>query len=297
MACAVVFLLACRWVPISVAVAEESGRVEQPLALAQVEAALEEIAKAEMVEPPAIEALQQKLQSLQNQPPESWYSQSSLEAAAALREETGQAIGALGRNLSTVESLLADSRGTPTQGEPLERWNAALQALQAGKLPLTADMRKLFSESSKLSEAQRQALEKKLCEQCGACQSAMNQLGQSGRNLSLGMALIDLGMKLQEGQEVPASGGPSGGGPPAQLGFKNETKDIQLPNTDGIASSDVENLSPGDVIEVTVGHHETEPASGAPQTGGAASDGSGGDAVWQHTATPKEEAVLRRYFR
>jgi len=74
-------------VPVTVATAPLPPPIEPPLAWVEVERLLEELRDAKLVEEDAVEAWEDKLASLEQQPSEEWYRHASLEAGDSLKEE------------------------------------------------------------------------------------------------------------------------------------------------------------------------------------------------------------------
>jgi len=297
--CGLAFFAAALWVPITPEASVAPAKLEMPLALTQVEAALEELKRDNVSDPEALAAMEQKLEALRTQPPDQWYSQGGLEAADALRNETGHAIASLERNLDAVTKTLGDPNRQNGSGAPIApdketEWNDTLKGLQSGGLPLNKnDLAELKQCNGKngLTPQQIQALQKKLSQQAGACQSAMGKVG----------AALDNAKTCQgdgSQQDAPYQG-TGGGGNTAQLGMRDAPTTIAPQQEQALASQDTEHTALGDVMKVTTGQHKVDPnAPAVSSVGGAvASEGSGGEAVWKSAPSPKEETVLRKYFK
>ncbi|MDD5349225.1 MAG: hypothetical protein PHQ12_03340 [Chthoniobacteraceae bacterium] len=294
--CGLVFLAAAFWMPITPEPILPPARIEQPLALAQVEKALDALKRDAVADPQALEAQEQKLEALRAQPPEAWYSQGGLEASDALREKTGHDIAALERHLDAATQALAAMEFSQGNGAPIAldketQWNEAMQGLQSGGMPLNkADLSALTQcGKNALSPQQLQALREKLSQNQATCRAAMQTVGEA-------LAQAKTGFCEGGGQDAPP--GPGGGGKTAPLGLREKAADIQPQQEQRLESKDAEHTALGDVMKVTTGSHKVDPNAGAaPTAGGAtASAGAGGEAVWKTAASPKEEAVLRKYF-
>lgn len=292
--CGTLFLAAALWMPITPEPPAPPVRIEPPLALAQVEKALDQLKRDAVADPRALEAQEQKLEALRAQPPEAWYSQGGLEAADALREETGHAVATLERHLDAAAQALTAADRLPNSGAPIApdketQWNEALRGLQSGGIPLNpSDLSALNQCSGKnaLSPQQLQALRDKLAQNQAACQGAMQTLGE---------ALAQAGKGEGEAGETA---GPGGGGPTRPLGLRDKGSEAEPQKEQKLESRDAEHAALGDVMKVTSGAHKVDPNAGAAASAGgaAASMGAGGEAVWKTGATPGEEAVLRKYF-
>lgn len=295
--CALAFLMAAVLIKITPETAMAAAKIEMPLALTQVETALEELKRDAVTEPEALANIEQKLEALRTQTPEAWYSQGGLEAADALREETGHAVASLERHLDAVsqalsESKLGDGSGAPIAPDKETAWNEALKGLQSGGLPLNkADLAALKQCDGKsgLSAQQLQALQSKLGKDGAACKAAMGTVGE---------ALAKAGTVPNTGSPQD-QGGPGGGGDTAPLGMRPLPTDATAQQEQALESKDTEHMALGDVMKVTTGEHKVDPAAAAGPAagGGVSSAGSGGEAVWKTEVSPKEEAVLRSYFK
>lgn len=293
------FAAGALWLPLPAGTAGGLAKSEPPVAWSQVEAAVEALKHSDVTDADALAAIEQKLDALRGQSPESWYSQSSLEAAAALQEETGHAIAVLERNLSTAGQALAsaDRTGESGAGIPAEKaasWNEALKEMQTGPLPLNrADLSTLKQCSGgkcSLSAGQMQALQKKLGQHGAACKMALGSLGEA-----LAGARCD--GRLDAPQDQPNQRG--GGGSTAPLGLRQNPTDAQPGREEALGGKDMQHADLGDTVKVSVGGQKVEPETiPGPAAGGAApSGGSGGDALWKMAPAPGEEAVLKKYFK
>ncbi len=325
MALGIVFLMAAWWVPISRDAARAPAKIETPLAWAQVESALAELRA--VATPETVEAVEQKLDALRNQSPESWYSQSSLEAGDALRQETGNAIAALERNLDAASRTLA-AQGLQGSGEagsltPLDanardsaaqsgdakqaQWDQALAGLQSGALALNkADLAALKQFDPKsplntqgsrtLSAQQLQALREKLGQQAGACEAALGKVGEAlAKNKELSAEKGgQKGAKSDTG-----AGGTGGGEESAPLGLNASPNTLSPGETQPLSDSEMQHAALGDVLKVVSGSHKVDPTATRPgqAAGKIVSPGAGGEAVWKNELPPAEQTVLRQYFK
>jgi len=307
------FLCAAIWVPLSPETAVIAAKLESPLALSQVETVLDLLKKEETSTPEAVAALEAKMEELLTASQENWYSQSGLEAADALRQETRQAVAALDKQLNSAAEMLSSMEGSetlpnfsPTQANA---WREALAGLQAGQLPANRSMQDAFKQcedARACSPEQLKALQQRLSENAQACKeaasllsSALNQFEKNLRPASL-KGMQGCGGEPGDGDpdgNCPGDGGPGGGGPSAPLGLKNQPTDAQAQEMNPLASGDQDHAMLGDVLETTKGAPQEVSRDAGPSAGGAAGVGRGGEAVWNTMTTPKEAAVLQKYFQ
>ncbi len=80
-----------------------------------------------------------------------------------------------------------------------------------------------------------------------------------------------------------------------------EEQETQLgtTTTETVSNDDLSNAAVGDLMGLGSGKHEVDNnAWNGPQAGGTiSSTGSGGEAVWEQSATPREQEALRRFFQ
>lgn len=289
------FLAGAVWVPIS-RVHERGGfHVEAPLAWGEVEAALETLKEEKITEPEKLAALEEKLEALRGQPEASWYSQSSLEASDALRQEVGGALSQLEQQLAKAQQALAqmgDGAGLPEQAA----FGDALRALESGAMPLDkAQMEALQAALGPkgAGSIDKEKLQKMLQELQQGAQEALAGMGSAAEALKNGLGV----MGIMEGQGSSGMPGPGGGHDP--LGFKKPADLIEPTLKEALPPGDSSRAALGDLVNRSAQAPEIDPSAQSAPTagGGVAAEGQGGDVVWRNEITPAERAVLRRVFK
>ncbi len=105
-----------------------------------------------MVDPQALEALEEKIDQLLQRPADDWYKASTLDAAGHLREQTAQALQNLAKDLATVENAVAQAQAFQEHlpeglAEALQESLAeALRGLDLSDLPLNTAQRDLLRQ-------------------------------------------------------------------------------------------------------------------------------------------------------
>ena len=309
------FLAASALIPISRDFGAGRAPTEAPLAWTQVQNALDELKRDQVATPESLAALEQKLDALRAKPAESWYTQSSLEAGDALRQDAANAFATMEKNLDSAAQTLdsqfkEDATGAPMQpgdrAEAKAQLEQALHDLESGKLALNkADAAALKALVDKLGQSGNQSLSQlsqeqlrkmqqqlsnKLKQCSGSCQSALGTVGE---------ALAKAGNGAPAKCLATGAGGPGGGGGPAPLGLKETPTNAGAQNSQAVAGKDMEHAALGDVLKVVTGEHKADPNAGKnPQAAGAVSSpGSGGETVWKNELSPAEQEVLRRFFK
>ncbi len=294
-ACLAVLLLAA-WIPVS-----RSGSTftptQEPTAWTETQTFAERLAEANVVEPETVQSLEEKLDALRDQPPEDWFSQSSLEAGDSLRDQTAQSLRALESNLSQAASQLA-SATNPAGAlndadlqQLADRFGDALANLELGNLPLDADLLKSLqnvdlSQARQLSAAELKKLQERLEKGVGVCQACLAP-GEGGEALVNGLLL------------TPGDGGLSRGPGTGPIGRTQQPTDLGGGVPQQISNDDLSRALPAEVLGLgTAEHDDTPTADTGPTAGGSlATTGTGGDAVWSNNLDPAERETLQRFFK
>lgn len=287
-------VLAAAWIPVHPDVAI-AGRMEIPPALAQVETWIERLEAEHLVDSQKLEELRAKLEAMTTRPQEDWYDHQSLEAAAHLREQTGQSIQSLQRSMQTAESALATlqefGEALPASAaESIDRaLNEAIQGLALGNLPLDKDLlanlRSVDPRNLRtLSPEQLEALRERLKAGTGVCQECV-------------------GVAVGDGEFVAARPGAGAGitrGPGSvPLDLSADRTELGSTAVEGIGTGDLSRALPGEVAGLGSGEHEVDESlyRGPVAAGAVESTGEGGDAVWRNSLTPAERETLQRFFK
>jgi hypothetical protein len=266
---------------------------EEPMAWAQMQSWLNTLQKANLLDQPALDKVQQQLDDLRHQPEQDWYQQSSLEAGDALQQQTKQGLQDLQQNLEKSSEMLSQAQNAAQMSSnQLEQLSASLnstaQAMVSGNMPLNKE---LAGKMGKFDPSSLKSM-------------SAQQLAQLQQRLSDGMKVASMivGPNVsKQGQGVRSqypSGHPGGGGT-APLGLSNDAENLHTKRMEGASNDDASRAVPAEVLAITKGKHNVDKnAPAGPVDGGAfASEGQGGDAVWNDSLTPDEQSVLQKYFK
>ncbi len=298
-------VLAAAWVPIARPAAEFVPETP-PVALSQTADWLDLLKKTDLVQEPALEDFHERLEQLRQQPARDWYSQSSLEASDNLHGQTEQSLQALQRDLRTAASSLETMERVTEQTTPAEakaiadRLQEALTGLELGNLPLNHE---LLSQLKGLDPSQMKSL-------------TPEQLETLRQRLKNGVKITEAMLRPAKPGETPGEdalaliaaaasergkpGGPGGGKSSSPLEFRDKPTQLGSTATESVPnSSDLDHALPGDLVGVGKGEHTVDPNAytGPTSAGAAASDGTGGEAVWRDDLTPQEREVLRNFYK
>ena len=258
---------------------------------------IEELRKDDFVQQEAVEEFQKALEALRKQPSDEWFRHESLEASDHLQTQLDQSLGELQKNLETALGALEASREMEgsqlkVMGQPLdEAMQKALQGLEMGKLPLDekmlAQLKKLdVSKIRQLSAEDFKKLSDKMKAGIGTCSNGFCKGDKAGEAL---LALL----------AQPGSGGVTRGPGAAPLTMKGYETQLGSTETEVVSNEDLSNAAVGDLMGLGSSKHEVDKNawSGAQAAGVISSTGSGGEAVWEQSATPAEQQALQRFFQ
>ena len=294
-AASILLVLAAAKMPLPASVGEPAHPVNLPVSLAQVESWINTLQSDGVTQPEALEELKRRMEDLQKQG--EWYQHSSLEAADSLRQATEGAIKELENHLENASHSLNELAALGNEGAESQDLNSQLQnaikGMEGGKLPFNkellqqlknVDVKNLKQLSSKQLQELKQSLDQKL----GTCQQC------TGAQKKEGIAQLPAGTAT-----APGSGGTGGGGPPAPLTAKDSSTDLRTTKTEAVSNGDLSRATPGDLMGVGKGSHETDKNAyaGPVRSGAAALPGVGGETVWKDSPTPEESEILQRYFK
>jgi hypothetical protein len=281
---------------------------EEPIAWTQLESWLKTLDQAKVVDQPALEKLKEQVDDLRNQPEKDWYSQSSLEAGDALRQQTSQSLHALEQNLDKTAALMAQAQQAGQMPAPeLQTLSDSLkqlaQGMQSGNLAADKALTEKLgsfdpSTLRTMSAAEMQALQQRMASGAKVCSQCV------GPNIGYGNGTAGDGHRLglkggwNDKPGMGASGHPGGGGP-AELGLDSTSEDLHTKRLEGDSNADSRRALPGEVLAVAKGKHNVDKTlpAGPMEAGAISSAGAGGDAVWRDSLTPDDRQILESYFK
>ncbi len=281
-----------------------------PAALEKMEEWLETLSEEQLVDEPKIEELAEKIDQLQQQDPEDWFSHASLEATDNLEESLGKDIREMARNLDALERSLADLASLGAQDNPdakaeaFQAMEEALEALSQQGLPLDESMMKQLGKTPGIDPAQlAQSMAGLSKEQM---QSLREQLGKGSKALGslAGLPSLEDDPSIGEGQIVsgrkpsPGQGGVDRGPGTAPITF-GDTNDLGTTLAERLSNDDLSRATPAELLALGLTEHDKDPTVLGSRIGGTTTTtGSGGEAVWKEGGLrPEEKALLKRWFQ
>ncbi len=289
-------LLAALWIPVpAFAEGVATPRVE-PSSWTATQEKIDEIRQQDVVQPEAIEELQQAVDALRKQPGEEWFRHESLEAGDHLQAQTEQALHALQKNLQAALTALDAARQIEQSqvsalSDPINNaLQQSLSGMELGALPLDPG---LLKELKKMDASKiRQLSAEQFKELSGRLKKgAGGKEGFEGKGEDALRALID--------GTGSGEGGVNRGPGTAPLNLKDTETQLGTTQTDTLQNDDLSRAALGDLMGLDTGEHQVDKAAwqGPQQGGSMVSPGSGGEAVWDQAATPAEQEALRRFFK
>lgn len=273
---------------------------EQPIAWEELESWVEELEENEVVEETALEELKQKLDDLRQQPAESWFTQSSLEAGESLRDQTQQDMQKLAEEMMKTSALMDSMREAGEQpfSQEAKALEAALQkslkGMELGTTPLDSEF---MEQLKKMGN-------------CQACQGmdpkkyklVKGKLDKNGKLLAA-MAKLD-GEELEKmilmAAEMPGNGDINRGPGAAPLTAAPTESRVKPAQTEGVSNEDMRNAALGETLAIQDRAPEDDEAGevyGVTDSSGSESLGQGGDVVWKNNLSPEERKLLEQYFQ
>ncbi|NRB73752.1 MAG: hypothetical protein HRU46_05295 [Verrucomicrobiales bacterium] len=108
-------VVAAWFVPVLELKGKEELVTHEPNAWGQMEEWLATLEEEELIDPDSIEAIEDKIEDLRDQPEEEWFGHASLEATDTLKESLGRDIQDLSKDLGTIERDLEALRSFSTE--------------------------------------------------------------------------------------------------------------------------------------------------------------------------------------
>ena len=289
---ALALLAAGLWIPVTGPNPTAAAAPEQPQAWQQLAAELDHLTQEQVVDEKYLEETRKRLEQLESQEQEQWFSHSSLEATDSLKKSHRAETTRVGRNLDQAEKSLENLGKTANQAEQnrlMAEFDQALQGLQNGAMnPNPA----LLEQMKQLGSKEMENL-------------TPEQIEQLRENLKKSSEAIKQGSGDGESDELLAGEGPTengkGGvdrGPGHSPGVLGKEKDaIETGKLTGLEAQDLAQATPGDLLELQAGQHDLD-ESPSQVTGGGTTDatGKGGDRIWKDALDPAEQRTLKRFF-
>ncbi len=291
------------WIPVSANTPGAAVSTDQPQAWKQLGNELDLMAKEQLADEKYLEETRKRLEELEAQEEEQWFSHSSLEATDTLKKshdaETKRVENELGKAGNALGQLEKNAGGQAEKDRLMEEFDQALQGLQNGGMKpnpqLLEQLKNLdLNNLGDLPPEQLQQLKENLqknAQGLGKCQ------GGDGENWDDEL-LADENQGEGEGEK---EGGGKGGvdrGPghaPGVLGKEGEK--LGTGDMEALKAQDLSRAAPGDLLEIQDGEHQVDKsASGISDGGNTEATGSGGDRVWKESLDPDEQRVLKKYF-
>ena len=302
-----------------------------PQAQEELARLLEELQEEELIEPEAIEDFAERLQDLQDQPEEDWYSHASMEAADSERARLEHALEELSTNAektgfaATALERLSDQL-TPAEREALFADAAeGLKGLKSGDLPMSdkalGEFRKIDpSQLRTLTPEQLAKMRKAMAKTAAACKECQGGNGKKGKPGSgqgegegkgKGGAIADWASMTDEellaamnkggtpSGKAPGKGGITRGRGDAPLSLSASETDLDTNSPEAIASADPSAGDPTDLLGLGQGEYDLDKTPVAPTKAGSISGTArGGSTLYsEDNFLPDEQEVLRNYFK
>ncbi len=298
----------------------EAQPITPPSATQETERMLQALEQSDAARQEDIEQFKKALTTLQKQPPEKWYSHSSLEAADHLQDSLARAASDLNQNLqkagSSLEKLAPESGGNQAGREQAAQdLKSALEGLKNGGLQPNEELLKKLKAldpeqlQKQMTKEQLQELKEAMKQNQQALQDAMKGKGQGekGEGMSDEEKAMREALKKgapgegegdQEGEGQEGEGEPQRGPGTVDLKMRRKESDLGTNNPEKEQTHDLKRLTPGELLGTSDGEHDVDKTvDGTLSSDGTSATGVGGDAVRKESLLPEEKRVLRKYFK
>jgi hypothetical protein len=278
------------YLPLPPADARAEPPTEGPAAWAKTRALIDTVREARVADTGALDATENELSALANNPPEDWFSPAGLEAADHLLDSFSAQSRELGTAVSQMLAALQSARASASQTPPdwqqtiEQAREAAMSQLASAALPADPELLEALksldtSRLRSLSAGEWAALRERLeagAMACGA-QTSTGQPAGDGRRMS-GNGGINRGP----------------GSEPSLLGDAGTA--MEPARHEALSNPDFRNALPGDILGTSASKPK-EDASTPLAEGGSIAAGAGAGALAPLNTTPAEQSALRAYFQ
>ncbi|GHB92868.1 hypothetical protein [Cerasicoccus arenae] len=273
---------------------------KQPMAWEELEAWVEELTEDEVVEETALKELEKKLDELRQQPTETWFTQSSLEAGDSLRDQTQQDLQKLAQDMMKTSALLDAMRQAgdePFSQEAMALEGAlqkALEGMQLGTTPLSSEMMEQLKKMGNSQSCQNIDLSKYKLVKGTLDENAQKLCKLAKLNPD---ALEDM---ILMACQMPGNGGIDRGPGAAPLTASPFESRVTPASVEGVSNEDMRNAALGQTLAIqdrAPDENEAGEAFIIKTSQGSDSLGQGGDVVWKNQLSPEERKLLENYFQ
>jgi len=286
-------ILCAVWIPVQSRATSSTALPHQPLAWSQLDAELDALMDAAIIEETYIRQTRDRIEQLRQRDPSEWYSHNTMEATDSItqthRAESNRLQDAMQRAENAVERMPhADPESRLRQfGE----YRKAIEDMAGGAMKPNDALREQLGEIT--PENLNQLTPEQLDE-------LRRQLREANEELRKALGDPEADAELDEdGLPMPGGGEPDedGAHSPGVLGDA-PADGFEAGEFTPLAAKDLSRAALGDLLEIQSGEHAPADTSpNAPVTGGdTRAIGRGGDRVWRDTLAPSEQRTLRRFF-
>lgn len=299
---AISLLAAGLWIPVASPTGASVAAPEQPQAWQQLRSELDFLVQEEVVDEPYVGEMRQKLDDLQAQEEDQWFSHSSLEATDSLKDshraETKRVEKELGRAENALEALGKQTDGNlAEQARLMEAFDQALEGLRNGAMKPNPDLLGQLQQldMKNLGQLTPEQL-KQLGDNLKKHAKCMEKCNGEGKDQGLADGNGE-GENGKPKQEDPGQGGITRGPghDPNLLGAEKEA--VPTGDFSPLESRDLSKAAPGDLLELQEDEHDVDLSASRLSTGGNTNAaGTGGDRVWKESLDPDEQRVIKKFF-
>ena len=306
---AAALLLVAGFIPISKAKTAPPGAVQPPADWEEMDEWLKALQQEELARPEALEAWEERLSRLRQQPESVWYAHASLEAGDTLHQQLELGLRSMSEDLDEAADALEPMESVGGKGHDAKATGAdaqlerALQRLEAGRVPLHPNLLSQLKSAQgagrrSMSMAEIEKLRRRLREGAGFCRLKIRECEAGHKDCTAAFCRRG-GSGKNNGKGRAAAGGVGRGPGEAPMMLSDDPSRTGSARLEGLSNEDMQHAALGDTLGTSRTGHEVDRRSPASLAAGGrvTTAPAGGEAVWHDALTPEEQRVLQRYFK
>ncbi|MGJ8672859.1 hypothetical protein [Rubritalea sp.] len=266
---------------------------------------IEELEQHDVVEEEYIEDIKEKIDLLDQQNSEDWFSHTSLEAIDSLKTSHEHNAAKLEQSLRKAEHALqsldhaAAQLSQEAKQQLMSEFGEALENMSKGAMQLNED---LLEQLKGLDMRELTGVDKEKLQAMRERMRASAEQLKKQRDEGIGPEPKEMADEESNSQGDQGDCGGKGGisrGPghvPGVLG--DEIPPLDTGDFKGIDPKSLDGMTPGDLLGTRDTEHEIEEKVAPRLDGGEVnSQSSGGDRVWKNSLMPGEQRALKQFFK
>lgn len=286
-------------------IGDKNYQTTAPKAYEDLVNSIEELDQHDVVEEEYIEEIKEKIDLLDQQNSEDWFSHTSLEAIDSLKASHEHNAAKLEQSLRKAEHALQslDHAAAQLSQEAKQRlmsdYGEALENMDKGAMKLNEDLLEQLKglDLREISGVDKEKLKAMRERMKASAEQLKKQKGEGIGPEPKEMADGSEGSQGEQGGDDGKGGITRGPGHvPGVLG--DEIPPLETGDLEGIDPKSLDGMTPGDLLGTRETEHDIDEKIHPRQDGGGVKSQSlGGDRVWKNSLMPGEQRALKQFFK